>query len=153
MSDELIIRQAIPEDAEKLSHFYQLIKDYPNIEAPDNHLMLSDLELSLARIYDSLFDNLVIAINDDQVIGLCSVDHGELGIVVDKEFWRYGVGSELMIDTIDWFQRLSNLEELWLEVVSTNEAAIKLYDKFDFEVTERNEKIIKMKLGKVFTKL
>ncbi|MDO1605071.1 GNAT family N-acetyltransferase [Lactobacillus sp. YT155] len=148
MSDELIIRQATPEDAEKLSQFYQLIKDYPNIEAPDKNVPLADLELSLARIYDSLFDNLVVAINDDQIIGFCSVDHGELGIVVDKEFWRFGVGSELMIDTIDWFQRLSSLEALWLEVVSINKAAIKLYEKFDFEVIEQNEKTIKMELKK-----
>ncbi|MGR3741414.1 GNAT family N-acetyltransferase [Companilactobacillus sp. DQM5] len=148
MSDELIIRPAIPDDSINLVNFYKKIQNYPFLEVPEVNVSDEDMKVNIAKIYDSLTDNLVVAINDDQIIGFSNIDNGELGIVVDKEFWNFGVGSELMIDTIDWFLNLSNLEKIWLEVYLKNESAIHLYEKFGFITVSKNDNILKMELKK-----
>lgn len=152
MSDELTIREAIPDDAQNLLDFFNKIKNYPNIEISTDTISVDIERDSIARIFDSPRNNLLLAINDGNIIGYCRIESkaasGELGIVIDQDFWRLGVGSELIIDTLDWFYNYSSLDQIWLEVFKNNAAAIALYDKFNFEFVKDNEETQIMVLKK-----
>lgn len=152
MSDELIIREAVPDDAQLLVDFFNKIKDYPNIEVSTETVHVKEIQQSIARIFDSPRNSLILALNDDNIIGYCRVEakksSGELGIVVDKDFWNLGVGSELITDTLDWFYNYSSLDQIWLEVYKINLAAIALYNKFNFEIVKLKDKTQLMALKK-----
>ena len=56
----------------------------------------------------------------------------ELGISLDEDYWNLGIGSRMMEALIDVAQRIG-FEQMELQVLSDNEAAIHLYNKYGFE--------------------
>jgi RimJ/RimL family protein N-acetyltransferase len=84
-----------------------------------------------------------VALQDGDVIGWCDIrpmpyegfTHcGVLGMGVRKDFRRRGVGQRLIAATIQR-AREDGLERIELDVLASNKAAIKLYEKVGF-VTE-----------------
>jgi RimJ/RimL family protein N-acetyltransferase len=78
----------------------------------------------------------IVAVADDQIIGMIHVEvsrhgFGEFGMLVDREWRGYGVGSALLQAAIDW-ARDQALHKLCLEVFAHNTAAIALYRKCGF---------------------
>lgn len=67
----------------------------------------------------------------------------EFGVCVLKEFWGYGVGQNLLKESIDWADS-NDIRKMNLSVLETNEKAIKLYEKYGFEVegTLKNDKLL-----------
>lgn len=65
---------------------------------------------------------------------------GRLGMAVRDDWQGQGVGSAMMAAVIDLADNWLNLTRLELEVFCDNEAAIRLYQKFGFEIegTMRN---------------
>ena len=59
---------------------------------------------------------------------------GSLGIAVHDDWQGRGVGTALMSACIDLADNCLNLTRLGLEVYTDNEAAIRLYTKFGFEI-------------------
>lgn len=59
---------------------------------------------------------------------------GEIGMAVDREWARKGVGSALLKALIDMGEKWLNLSRIELTVFVDNQAAISLYKKFGFEV-------------------
>ena len=55
-----------------------------------------------------------------------------VGIVILKRYWNLGIGTAMMRVIIEQ-ARTTSLEQLELEVVSTNESAIRLYERCGFE--------------------
>src|ERR1044072_5375576 len=86
----------------------------------------------------------IVAIIDDRIVGMVDVDTypnrprrrhvGVIGICVREEWQGKGVGKELMRAIIDLADNWLNLTRLELEVYADNEAAIRLYERFGFEV-------------------
>ena len=74
-------------------------------------------------------------------IGICALMHidyknsnSELSIVIgNREYWRKGVGTEVMNKLIDWGFNSLNLHKLYLHVFSSNTRAIGLYEKLGFK--------------------
>jgi L-phenylalanine/L-methionine N-acetyltransferase len=62
---------------------------------------------------------------------------GAIGISVHEEWQGKGVGKELMRAIVDLADNWLNLTRLELEVYADNEAAIRLYERFGFEVEGR----------------
>jgi putative acetyltransferase len=62
---------------------------------------------------------------------------GEIGISVHEDWQGKGVGKELMRAIVDLADNWLNLTRLELEVYADNEAAIRLYERFGFEVEGR----------------
>lgn len=56
----------------------------------------------------------------------------ELGVSLDEQYWHLGIGSRMMEALIDVAQRIG-YEQMELQVLSDNEAAIQLYLKYGFE--------------------
>jgi ribosomal protein S18 acetylase RimI-like enzyme len=57
----------------------------------------------------------------------------EFGVCVLKEYWGYGIGRNLLKESIDWADS-NEIKKITLNVLETNDKAIKLYEKYGFEV-------------------
>ena len=89
------------------------------------------------------------AIVDDKIVATASVDalgnnfkikhRAELGIAVNKTFWRMGIGKELAIACIEC-AKMAGYLQLELSVVSGNLPAVSLYKKIGFVEYGRNPK-------------
>lgn len=83
---------------------------------------------------------------DDELVcsaNLCAESKGrlahncELGITVRKKFWGLGAASILMRELIDFAKKRSTLHAIHLGVYANNEPAIRLYEKFGFQIVGR----------------
>ncbi|GIN65752.1 hypothetical protein J41TS2_11730 [Bacillus sonorensis] len=57
----------------------------------------------------------------------------EFGVCVLKDFWGYGIGTNLLKESIFWADS-SGIKKMTLLVLETNEKAINLYQKHGFEI-------------------
>ena len=69
-----------------------------------------------------------------------------MGISILKSCWGKGVGTAMMHALIE-AAKATALEQLELDVVSTNERAIRLYERFGFEVFARHPRKLKYRDG------
>lgn len=86
----------------------------------------------------------LVAVAGDRVVGMLSVHTfpnrprrrhvGAIGISVHAEWQGKGVGTALMQAGIDLADNWLNLTRLELEVYADNKAAIRLYERFGFEL-------------------
>ncbi len=100
-----------------------------------------DKLFSLNELLNSDFDY-VFGYYDDRLIAFIHVNKlyetmDIVNIVVDSEYRRRGIASELIRFSIDYF---SDLQSVMLEVNEHNENAIRLYEKNGFEVISKREK-------------
>ncbi|MEH7177929.1 GNAT family N-acetyltransferase [Neobacillus vireti] len=67
----------------------------------------------------------------------------EFGLGVRKEFWGYGIGKNLMKESISWADT-NSIKKIVLDVIETNHNAIKLYKRLGFEIEGimKNDKIL-----------
>lgn len=142
--DAVTIKLAGPEDAAKVLAFSRQTATESNaVQVP--HL----LDVSLEQEADNIkminqFDDCVVmlAMLGDEPVGIVTVmmlaDHpevGELGVVVEKKYWRNGIGQLLVDEAEYWFENYSSLKKLVLSVFADNSPAIALYRKLHFEET------------------
>ncbi|HEU4965230.1 MAG TPA: GNAT family N-acetyltransferase [Bacilli bacterium] len=57
----------------------------------------------------------------------------EFGVCVQKEHWGYGIGKQLLKESIAWADS-AGIKKITLNVLETNEKAIALYKSLGFEV-------------------
>ena len=57
----------------------------------------------------------------------------EFGVCVLQEYWGYGIGKNLLKKSIQWADS-NDIKKITLNVLETNDKAIKLYEKYGFEV-------------------
>ena len=94
---------------------------------------------------DSVYN--LVGIIDGRIVGMVSVETfpnrprrrhaGAIGISVHADWQGKGLGKELMRAIVDLADNWLNLTRLELEVYADNEAAIRLYERFGFEVEGR----------------
>ena len=58
---------------------------------------------------------------------------GQFSIAILKDYWNYGIGSKMLSVMLDWADK-NEFKKITLEVDDINEKAIKLYQKFGFEI-------------------
>lgn len=56
----------------------------------------------------------------------------EFGVCVLRDFWGYGIGTNLLKETISWADS-NEIKKITLNVLETNEKAIQLYKNYGFE--------------------
>ncbi|MCV3295553.1 MAG: GNAT family N-acetyltransferase [Oenococcus sp.] len=85
-----------------------------------------------------------VAITDEKIVGLASISRrllprylkrGELAISVDEDYWGQGIGSSLMAKVINYVQQNWQLSVIYLDVLTSNTRAIRLYEKFGFKIS------------------
>jgi len=99
----------------------------------------------LSENTDSVYN--LVGIIDGQIVGMAGVHTfptkprrrhaGAIGISVREDWQGKGVGKELMRAIVDLADNWLNLTRLELEVYADNQAAIRLYERFGFEVEGR----------------
>ncbi|WP_125587652.1 GNAT family N-acetyltransferase [Companilactobacillus jidongensis] len=150
MSEQLILREAIPSDASKLLDFLKRASNQSNFIEHDflANVTVESEEESLDEIYNSAEDELIVAIFDDDIIGFTRLEKttdgiAEFGVVVDSDFWNNGIASYLIEEALDWATD-STLNKLTLEVYKNNPAAIHIYEKYGFATESETDKTIIM---------
>lgn len=142
---EITIREAIPSDAERLLATTRKIgqeTDYLIMDEVGLALTEADLAYSLADLYESDTNILFVAFLDEELVGMASVQAsdkyrvahiGEVGICILKEYWGFGLGTELLYTVLDWAAENPVIRRLELTVQERNQRAVHLYEKVGFE--------------------
>lgn len=144
------IREARPEDAEKLIAFIQRASQEPNIgilTGPGEFNISVEEEqqflLDHAERDNSIF---LLAVVEGEIVGALSCTGGKrratrhnttLGITVDKDWRDLGVGSALMQRALDWAKGTGVVTRVELEVFVNNPRAIHVYEKCGFQIEGR----------------
>lgn len=151
---DLIIRQAEPNDARAILGLTRQIGKETNFltfgsEGID---LTVQQEMDLIDRFMRAPKSLMLVVEvDDQIIGLANIaafsiekqGHvAELGVSLIQEYWNYGIGGMLVEALID-FAREVGLKVITLEVVVDNVRAVKLYEKYNFEIRGTLQKRLK----------
>lgn len=94
---------------------------------------------------------------DRRLVGLCSLrsvhpadrarHRAGFGISILRAFWGRGIGTAMLQTAID-AAKTTALEQIELDVLSTNESAIRLYRRFGFEEFGRRPRMMKYRDGR-----
>ncbi|MHC0038789.1 GNAT family N-acetyltransferase [Pseudoneobacillus sp. C159] len=139
------IRTAIEQDAKNLSEVrLQIDGETENLDREKGEAYLD--ELGFKRIIkddsESMRNLFLVAEVNGRIVGFSRCEGSKLkrsshrvefGVCVLKEFWGYGIGQNLLKEFIHWAD-LNGIKKITLNVLETNDKAIKLYKKYGFEV-------------------
>jgi putative acetyltransferase len=137
----IVIRPAHPDDINDLSTLWQ----HPNVCATT--LQMPSQEIWRAR---QRLDgpppaglNRLVAEDNGRCVGLITIwqrqnprqTHcGGIGMMVHPDYWSMGIGSQLMAAILDIADNWLDLKRVELEVHTDNPHAVRLYQKFGFEI-------------------
>ncbi|MBM6617395.1 GNAT family N-acetyltransferase [Bacillus suaedaesalsae] len=139
------IRSAVLKDADSLSHLrLQIDGETEKLDREPGEAFIDREGFEQLIIIDSENERnifLVVEIGDKLVAfsrcegnPLKRFSHKvEFGVGVLKEFWGYGIGKNLLKESIKWADE-NNLSKMTLQVLETNDKAVKLYESLGFEV-------------------
>ncbi len=108
------------------------------------HLIKKDAEAARNLFLVCEFQERIIAFSRCQGNTLKRTAHQvEFGVCVLKEFWGYGIGTNLLKEAINWADT-NEIKKINLSVIETNEKAIMLYKKYGFkeEGILKNDKLL-----------
>lgn len=141
---EIVIRESCVDDAKTLLNFYQEVgaqTPYLSFGKEGLNISIQSEKEYLQQIEGSKNNHLLLAFNQDELIGVASVGAsqakrirhiGEIGIVVKQAYWGLGLSRILMSDLLDWCYDSPILTYVRLEVAESNGRGIHFYQKFPF---------------------
>ncbi|MCH4171963.1 MAG: GNAT family N-acetyltransferase [Lactobacillus sp.] len=144
-ASELIIREAIPDDAANLLAYLKQVQSESElllITAEDYSQSVTYQANALADIYDSPNNTLLLALLGEEIVGMLRlsaeedphIQHiAEVGISVLKARWGQRIGTYLLADGVQWAKDTQILKRLELTVQARNQRAINLYQKIGFD--------------------
>ena len=137
----LTIRRAEADDCSEISEMFKSPKVYSGtlqVPYPSREYWRRRLTENTDSVYT------LVGVLNEQLVGTVTVvtfperprrKHvGVIAICVHGDWQGKGVGAELMRAIVDLADNWLNLTRLELEVYADNEAAIRLYERFGFEV-------------------
>ena len=144
---KITIRRAEPDDYEGLTR----VTECKGVIAGTQQLPYPSRELWRKRLTEATPDNYtLVAVVDGEIVGniglhlntqrIARRHVGGIGMGVHDDWQGKGVGTALMVAVVDLADNWLNILRLELEVITTNEPALRLYRKFGFE----NEGTLKM---------
>lgn len=142
--EELVIREAIPSEAEKFLENINLCgkeTDFLGFGVEGIGVSVEEEKKYFESFTDKNF--MLVALVNDKIVGSCSLKtnesrlrlkhRGVIGITILQEYWGKGIGRYLFEVLIEKAKK-SGMRRLELETRSDNERAINLYKKMGFEV-------------------
>ncbi len=152
---QYIIRPADTSDADELSHLrVQLDGETENLdrESGEGYMNKGDFEELISRDTESKRNLFLVAVVHNEIVGFSRCEGNELkrfahkvelGVCVAKECWGYGIGKELLQQSLLWADS-AGMKKMTLNVLETNKKAIDLYTKFGFEIEGvlKNDKLL-----------
>ena len=147
-----IIRPAEVRDAAALIEFMKANEGEPNLmnEVGDFNLTLEAERDWIKRFEDAPSSVYLVAENNGRIVGSCGchggtrrVDEhvGSLGIAVHPDFRGQAIGTQLLQAALDW-ARSRDMRRVKLTVFARNDGAIRLYERFGFEIEGRHKNAI-----------
>lgn len=139
------IRSAEEKDAEALSNVrVQIDGETENLDREKGEAFIDEEGFKAIIQEDLERENrlFLVAESDNRIIGysrcegtnLKRTSHRvEFGVGVLKEFWGYGIGTNLLKESIQWADS-HDIRKMTLSVLETNEKAIHLYREHGFEI-------------------
>lgn len=140
-----VIRSAVEKDAQALSEVrLQVDGETENLDREPGEAFLDAAGFEQIIKTDTLSPRnlFLVAVVDERIVGFsrCEGVHlkrlahkVEFGVGVIQEFWGYGIGKRLLQESIAWADS-NGVKKIALQVLETNEKAIKLYSSLGFEV-------------------
>lgn len=144
--EEITIREARKEDAKAIIEFYNIVggeTDFLSFGKGEFIRDLKDYENYLEGVYKEENSILLLATIEDKIVGIASINSnqkartkhvGVLGIVVANGFCGLGLGSKMIDHLIKWAKVNKITKKITLVTREDNANAIRLYEKFGFEV-------------------
>jgi RimJ/RimL family protein N-acetyltransferase len=143
----ILIREAVPTDADELIAFVHALADEAGIYialSPGEFKMTSDEERTFLQEYASSKNSIfLVAEFEGEIIGNLNCDGGSraatrhsaaLGMSVLRPWRNRGVGSLLLEHAIQWAKRTEIISRIELNVFVENAMAIHLYSKYGFRI-------------------
>lgn len=140
-----IIRSAIESDAKNLSEIrLQIDGETENLDRARGEAYLDEFGFKKLIIGDTERNHnlFLVAEVNGRIVGFSRCEGTtlkrmahkvEFGVCVLKEYWGYGIGKNLLKQSIQWADS-NEIKKISLSVLETNEKAIFLYKKYGFEV-------------------
>jgi RimJ/RimL family protein N-acetyltransferase len=140
-----IVRSAVEEDAKNLSDLrLQIDGETENLdrEKGEAYIDESGFKQIIKDDTERVNNLFLVAEVNGSIVGFSRCEGGKLrrishkaefGIGILKEYWGYGIGKNLLKETVNWADS-NGIRKMTLKVLETNEKAIKLYKGFGFEV-------------------
>lgn len=139
-----IIRSAMEKDAKNLSEVrFQIDGETENLDREKGEAFID--ELGFKQIInddtESIINLFLVAEVNERIVGFSRCEGSKLkrsshkvefGVCVLKEYWGYGIGKNLLKEAVNWAD-LNEIKKITLNVLETNDKAIKLYKKYGFE--------------------
>lgn len=149
------IRSAVERDAETLSELRLQIDgetEYMDREKGEGFIDIAGFEQLIRSDSESGRNIFLVAVVDGRIVGysrcegsnLKRLSHKvEFGICVLKDYWGYGIGRNLLKESITWADFIG-VKKMNLHVLEINTKAIQLYEKFGFTVEGvlKNDKLL-----------
>lgn len=146
MSEEIdiVIREALPSDAAEVIRFLEktaVETDFLSMGSEGVQLTLEEEELHLERIVEAENVCLLVALLGKKVIAAASLTGNqepklchiaELGVSVERDYWGFGLGTNLVTELIEWAIETERVRRIELTVQARNQRAIDLYRKVGF---------------------
>jgi len=145
MINEMCIREVSKADAEQLVELLKKLSvqtKYMLRELDEINAEVSEQENKIESMLSNKSTLFLVSEVNKKVVGflvansndLKRVKHiGELVIGVDQEHWGMGIGRGLMEEMLVWSEK-NGLKRLALEVVSENDRAVKMYERYGFKI-------------------
>lgn len=139
------IRSAKPEDAAELSALrLQIDGETEYLDREPGEAYLDPLGFDRLIRSDSERKNrlFLVAEAEGRIVGFCRCEGSELvrfahkvefGVCVLQAYWGYAIGRNLIKASVEWADA-NGVSKMTLNVLETNEKAIRLYVQFGFEV-------------------
>lgn len=149
------IREAIPDDAAEVLRLLNETATQTGFMTQGSEgvgITTEEEEKQLADIYESSNNCVFVATSDGKVIGIASIHAsdkpkirhiGDIGIVIDKAYWGYGLGTLMMEELLLWADDSPLLSRLQLQVQERNTRARRMYEKLGFKLETIMERGVK----------
>lgn len=157
---QVIIRSAVAGDAQGTLSLYQSVIEEGRFTLVESDELERD-EAQEGKAIQSELDHpgslRLVAILDDAVVGMLRVRAGDIkrtahfgdvdSVWVHHQCRGQGIGGALMQVLLDWAESNPKIEKLGLFVFSTSEGAIRLYQRYGFQIEGRAAHDIKFGPG------
>ena len=143
MDNTYIIREAVPDDAEKMIlYLNQAGGETDNLLHGENEFIvpIEGVKRKLAMSKESENSIVLIALENEQIIAraelagynVARIRHRAIfSISVRKEYWNQGIGTEMLKRIVEQAKKMK-IRSIELEVISDNVRGIHLYHKMGF---------------------